>query len=516
MAAKKKAEAKKAPAKKKAAKKATADNLFNPYATLDDALTKMETKFDLDTMTIDKDEPRFSTGLLSLNLLLAGGLLGGGWYTFFGGEQSCKSTTAMTVLSSIMIQKEFIGQAAYFDYEGSSQAEYIENIMGYMGSKDNIERVFGVKDDDTGDWIVPARVRYYQPSNGEAFFNFMAKIEKELPDKVRLKDQWYYIYDGSKQELQKMAKQAAKAGVEYDKAYMKKHGKLKLPASDGSVQYILLCDSYPAMLPKRSEEKDEGDASLASQARMFSDGIKRVKSTMRKKRIVVLGVNQLRKVPMAMFGPTETEPCGEALRFFSDVRIRNTSVSLSTAGVKGKGALQTEESVVTDGEDTYRFIKVYSYKNKLGGIPNQSTILRLCVEDAEGTAKGFCRTWDLWKYLKMTGQVTGPMHKLAFPENFTYMDREGEVQTITLKHPLVGMKLNWMDFKVLVEGDRSDIKELCKAIGLKKAVMIRDFFEKQCSSGKGFALMKKYKLADNQGKRSKAKAKAAEVDDDDD
>lgn len=501
--------------KKSKASKKTADGVFNPYKSLDAAISSMESKFDLDTMTIDKDEPRFSTGLLSVNLLLAGGLLGGGWYTFFGGEQSCKSTTAMTVLSSIMAQKQFIGQAAYFDYEGSSQAEYIENIMSYMGVKDNIEQVFGVKDDDSGEWIIPARVRYYQPSNGESFFNYMAKIEKQLPDKVRLKDSWFYIYEGKKQDLMKIAKQAKSSGVQYDKEYMKKHGKLKVPASDGSVQYILLVDSYPAMLPKRSEEKDEGDASLASQARMFSEGIKRVKSTMRKKRIVVLGVNQLRKIPMAMFGPTEQEPCGEALRFFSDVRIRNTSVSLSTAGVKGKGALQTEESILSDGEDTYRFVKVYSYKNKLGGIPNQSVVLRLCVEDAEGTAKGFCRTWDLWKYLKMTGQVTGPMKKLKFQEGFDYTTRDGEIKEIKFKHPLVGQTLGWLDFKILVEGEKSDIKHVCADLGMKKAILIRDYFEKQCSSGLGFKYMKKFKLSENQGKRAKALSKGVEDDDDD-
>ena len=507
--------------KKKAApkkSKAKAPVVFDPYASLDNAIEKMETKFDLSSMTVDKKEPRFNTGLLSLNLLMAGGLLGGGWYTFFGGEQSCKSTTAMTVLSSIMSQKNFIGKASYFDYEGSSQAEYIENIMGYMGVKDNIEKVFGVRDDDTGEWIVPARVRYYQPDNGEMFFNYMAKIEKSLPDKVRISDDWFYIYEGSKADLSKMAKQFKKAGVEPDSAYMKKHNKLKVPAKDGSVQFILLVDSYPAMLPKRSDEKDEGDASLASQARMFSDGIKRVKSTMRKKRIVVLGVNQLRKVPMAMFGPTESEPCGEALKFFSDVRIRNTSVSLSTAGIKGKGALMEEESVVAEGDDKYRFIKMYSYKNKLGGIPNQSIIMRLVVEDGEGTAKGFCRTWDLWQYLKMTGQCTGPMKKIKFPEGFDYVTRDGELKSVKFKHPLVGQTLGWLDFKVLVEGDNADIKEVCKALGMKKAVKIRDYFEKQCSSGQGYTFMKKFKMSESQRKKAKAKAASPDdsYDDDDD
>ena len=70
MAAKKKAAAKKAPAKKAAKKKANVVGLFDPYAALDSEINKMETKFDLSTMTVDKDEPRFSTGLLTLNLMV--------------------------------------------------------------------------------------------------------------------------------------------------------------------------------------------------------------------------------------------------------------------------------------------------------------------------------------------------------------------------------------------------------------------------------------------------------------
>jgi hypothetical protein len=96
---------------------------FNPYAHIDAEIDGMEKKFKLSSMAIDKDEPRFSTGLLSLDVMLAGGMLGGGWYTCFGGEQSCKSTTAMTILSSIMSQKDFVGKAAYFDYEGCVSAD---------------------------------------------------------------------------------------------------------------------------------------------------------------------------------------------------------------------------------------------------------------------------------------------------------------------------------------------------------------------------------------------------------
>jgi RecA/RadA recombinase len=461
---------------------------FNPYALMDSTLDSMEKKFSVNAMSIDKDEPRFSTGLLRLDLMLNGGLLGGGWYTFAGGEQSCKSTTAMTVLASIMSMAKFLGPAAYFDYEGSTQGDYIENIMHSMGVKQKIDNVFGVKDEDNGEWLIPPRVRYYAPSNGESFFNYLAKLEKELPDKVRIGKNWYYVYDHTVPN-KKMLK-----GL-YDVKYLTKANKLRVPAKDGSIQAIILVDSYPAMLPKQTEDKEEGDKSLGSQARMFADGLKRVKSQMRPKRVVVLGINQMRAIPMAMHGPTEDEPCGNSLKFFSDVRLRTSSVSLSTAGVQGKGSVEEEPSVRVDGVDVYRYIKVRTFKNKLGGRPSSETMLRLVVQNAEGNATGFCQTWDTYQYLKSTGQIGGNRKKIKFLEGMSLelIDRlTGEVKTehYSFDNPFAGISMSWLEFKTLVEGDKDLIKDMCIDYKLPKPVLLRTFVRRQMASGKGLELYK--------------------------
>lgn len=496
--------------KKKRGKKGSEGNVieveFNPYAHLDETLDKMEKRFDLSSMAFDKSEPRFSTNLLTLDLMLAGGLLGGGWYTCFGGEQSCKSTLAMSILASIMLQKTFKGFAAYFDYEGSSQAEYIENIMKYMGIKEDIESVFGLQDDATGEWIIKPRVRYYAPSVGEDFFNYVAKLEKELPDKVKKGGKWWFAYDNTKENAKRFK------GL-YDKKLFSKHNKFFIPAKDGMIQAIVLTDSYPAMLPKNADDKEEGDKSLANQARMFSDGIKRIKGAMRAKRIVILGVNQLRDVPMAMYGPTETEPCGKALKFYSDVRFKNTSVSIP----HGKGMLEEEDSVVYDGVDTYRYIKIRTHKNKLGGVPNQDTTLRIVVENGNGDATGFCRTWDAFKYLQLTGQISGQRNKIKFLEGFTVTKKcpkSGKLKTfdIDFKSPLAGLTLTWLQFKTLIEGDRDTIKELCRKLKMKKPVLFRNWLEKQMADGIGYDLMKDAKKV----KAASKKAKEADEGYDDD
>ena len=80
---------------------------FNPYAHLGSEIDSMEKKFGLMSMAVSESEDRLSTGLLSIDVNLAGGLLPGGWYTFFGGEQSCKSTLATTAMGSIATNASF-------------------------------------------------------------------------------------------------------------------------------------------------------------------------------------------------------------------------------------------------------------------------------------------------------------------------------------------------------------------------------------------------------------------------
>ena len=108
-------------APKKKGKKGKAEEVdqgFNPYAHLGSEIDAMEKKFGLMSMAVSESEDRLSTGLLSVDTILAGGLLPGGWYTFFGGEQSCKSTLATTAMGSIATNKDFQGIGSMFDYEG--------------------------------------------------------------------------------------------------------------------------------------------------------------------------------------------------------------------------------------------------------------------------------------------------------------------------------------------------------------------------------------------------------------
>lgn len=441
---------------------------FDPYAHLDKEIDAMEKKFGLTSMAVSESEDRLSTGLLTVDTILAGGLLPGGWYTFFGGEQSCKSTLATTCMGSIATDKEFRGRASMYDFEGSFQADYAENIFRYMnhGKKLSVDNVFGVKD-ETG-WVVPPRVRYYAPSVGEDFYNALAKLEKILPDLIQENGKFYYIYENTK------ANQKALAG-KYDKEFFRRENKFRIQAPNGMPQAVVLVDSYPAMVPKQTDDKEEGDKSLGSQARMHAANLPRVKGAMRSKRIIVLGINQLRDIPMAMYGPTEQEPGGKALRFYSDCRLKMTSVSVPHA----KGQFEEEDTISGEGVDKYRYLKCKAQKNKLGGPQAAEVSLRIRVSDENGNASGFCRVWDAYQYLKMTGQLGGNRKKLKF-----------------LTGPLEGKTVSWIEFKALVDGSADLIKKGCGKLKVKP-FRLYEWCRKQVRSGEGYKMLKLALKAEN-------------------
>lgn len=441
---------------------------FDPYAHLGAEIDSMEKKFGLMSMAVSESEDRLSTGLLSVDTILAGGLLPGGWYTFFGGEQSCKSTLATTCMGSIATDKEFQGIGSMFDYEGSFQADYAESIFRYMnhGKRISVDNVFGVK--DSNGWVVPPRVRYYAPSVGEDFYNYLAKLEKVLPDLIQENGKFWYIYENTK------ANQKALAG-KYDKEFFRKENKFRLPAPNGMPQAIVLVDSYPAMVPKQTDDKDEGDKSLGAQARMHAANLPRVKGAMRSKRIIVLGINQLRDIPMAMYGPTEQEPGGKALRFYSDCRLKMTSVSVPHA----KGQFEEEDTISGEGVDKYRYLKCKAHKNKLGGPQAAEVSLRIRVSDADGNASGFCRVWDAYQYLKMTGQLGGNRKKLKF-----------------LTGPLEGKTVSWIEFKALIDGSPDLIKKGCTKLKVKP-FRLYEWCRKQVRGGEGYKLLKQAIKAEN-------------------
>ncbi|MGM9675106.1 MAG: recombinase RecA [Bacteroidaceae bacterium] len=84
---------------------------------------------------------------------------------------------------------------------------------------------------------------------------------------------------------------------------------------------ILVVDSVAALTPKAEIEGDMGDNKVGLQARLMSQALRKLTSTISKTNTTCIFINQLREKIGVMFGNPETTTGGNALKFYSSVRL---------------------------------------------------------------------------------------------------------------------------------------------------------------------------------------------------
>ena len=84
---------------------------------------------------------------------------------------------------------------------------------------------------------------------------------------------------------------------------------------------ILVVDSVAALTPKAEIEGDMGDNKVGLQARLMSQAMRKLTSTISKTKTTCIFINQLREKIGVMFGNPETTTGGNALKFYASVRL---------------------------------------------------------------------------------------------------------------------------------------------------------------------------------------------------
>lgn len=84
---------------------------------------------------------------------------------------------------------------------------------------------------------------------------------------------------------------------------------------------IIVIDSVAALVPRSEIEGEMGDATMAVQARLMSQALRKLTAAISKSKTAVIFINQLRSKIGVMFGNPETTTGGNALKFYASVRI---------------------------------------------------------------------------------------------------------------------------------------------------------------------------------------------------
>jgi len=158
---------------------------------------------------------------------------------------------------------------------------------------------------------------------------------------------------------------------------------------------VIVIDSVAALVPKAELEGEIGDSFMGLQARMMSQALRKLTSTLSKSNTCAIFINQIREKIGVMFGNPETTTGGRALKFYASVRLDIRRIG----GIKGP-----------DNSEIGNRVKVKVAKNKMAppfqvaefdimfneGISRIGSILDLGVDlqiiDKKGTWLSFKAT----------------------------------------------------------------------------------------------------------------------------
>jgi recombination protein RecA len=99
----------------------------------------------------------------------------------------------------------------------------------------------------------------------------------------------------------------------------------------GAVDLVVI-DSVAALVPKAEIEGDMGDAHMGLQARLMSQALRKLTAFANRTSTTLIFINQLRQKIGVVFGSPETTPGGQALKFYSSVRLDVRRIGKVTLG----------------------------------------------------------------------------------------------------------------------------------------------------------------------------------------
>ena len=219
---------------------------------------------------------------------------------------------------------------------------------------------------------------------------------------------------------------------------------------------VLVVDSVAALTPKAEIEGEMGDSHVGLQARLLSQAMRKLTGAIKQTNCLVIFINQIRMKIGVMFGSPETTTGGNALKFYSSVRL----------DIRRIGAVKEGDEVV--GNET----RVKVVKNKVsppfrqaefqimygGGIYHMGEVIdwgvKLNLIDKSGA-------WYAYKGDKI-GQ--GKANASKYLEENTAIAKEIEDQ---IRHQMMGLPLAAVETEVaeapVEESDDPDIGEVAES-----------------------------------------------------
>jgi recombination protein RecA len=182
---------------------------------------------------------------------------------------------------------------------------------------------------------------------------------------------------------------------------------------------VIVIDSVAALVPKAEIEGEMGDAHMGLQARLMSQALRKLTATISKSNTIVIFVNQIRMKIGVMFGNPETTTGGNALKFYSSVRLdvrRIASIKQGQDVIGNRTKVRVVKNKVAPPFKEVEFDLIYGE-----GISREGDVLDLAVEKNVVEKSGTWYTYggqrigqgreNAKQFLKENGKILEQMEK---------------------------------------------------------------------------------------------------------